>query len=155
MSEAGKRGIVVEICLFNSQYSDTWPLSPLYYENNIQGVGECDWRDAQRLKHRDLVHRQDDYVRKIVREVNGFDNVILEVCDEPSSIGTGTALAGPWVGHEIEVVKETEQSLPKKHLLSQEVEGPFGRSDGLCSGSPRVGYRRSIHLGTPTRRKWG
>jgi hypothetical protein len=137
IKEAGKREIVVEICLFNSQYSDTWPLSPLNSENNIQGVGDCDWRDAQTLKHADLVRREENYVRKIVQEVNSFDNVILEVCDEPSSIGTGIALAGPWVGHMIDVVRNTERQLPQKHLLAQEVEGPFGGAMDY-SADPRV-----------------
>jgi hypothetical protein len=126
ISEAAKRGIVVEVCLFNSQYSDAWMLSPLYHENNIQGVGDCNWRDAQSLQHADLVRREDDYVRKIVAEVNEFDDVILEFCDEPAHIGTGIPLAGPWVGHGIGVVHEAEASLPKKHLLGQEGEGPFG-----------------------------
>ncbi len=126
ISEAGKRGIVVEICFFNSQYSDTWPISPLYVQNNIQRTGDCDWRDAQSLKDANLVRREDDYVRKIVREVNSFDNVILEFCDEPAHIGTGIALAGPWVSHGIGVVRTAEADLPKKHLLGQEVEGPFG-----------------------------
>lgn len=48
--------------------------------------------------------REDDYVRKITQEVNGFDNVILEICDEPASIGTGVKLAGPWVSHLIDTV---------------------------------------------------
>ncbi|MBZ5594261.1 MAG: hypothetical protein LAP39_18625 [Acidobacteriia bacterium] len=126
LSKAGERGIVVEICFFNSQYSDTWPISPLYYENNVQGVGKCDWRDAQTLKHADLVRREADYVRKITQEVNSFDNVILEICDEAASVGTGIALAGPWVSHLMDTVKTAERDLPKKHMIAQEVEGPFG-----------------------------
>ncbi|MFN7993936.1 MAG: hypothetical protein U0Q18_10060 [Bryobacteraceae bacterium] len=98
LAKAAARGIVVEICFFNSQYSDTWPISPLYFENNIQGVGKCGWRDAQTLKHKDLVRREEDYVRKITQEVNPFDNVVLEVCDEGASMGTGVAGAGPWIG---------------------------------------------------------
>jgi hypothetical protein len=126
LHQAAERGIIVEICFFNSQYDDTWPLSPLYYENNLQGVGQCDWRDAQTLKHADLVRREDDYVRKLTQEVNSFDNVILEICDEPGHIGTGFALAGPWVSHLIDVVRNTERDLPNKHLLGQEVDGPLG-----------------------------
>ena len=126
VGKAAERGIVVEICFFNSQYSDTWPISPLYYENNIQGVGKCDWRDAQTLKHADLVRREDDYVRKITQEVNSFDNVILEICDEAASIGTGIELAGQWVSHLVDTVRGTERDLPKKHMIAQEVEGPFG-----------------------------
>lgn len=137
IQEAAKRDIVVEVCLFNSQYSDTWPLSPLYADNNVQHMSEYDWRDAQSLKHPDLVRAQENYVRKMVQEVNSFDNVILEVCDEPSSIGTGIELAGPWVGHMIETVRDTERSLPQKHLLAQEVEGPFGGAMDF-SADPRV-----------------
>jgi hypothetical protein len=137
VTKAAERGIVVEICFFNSQYSDTWPLSPLYYENNVQGIGDCDWRDAQTMKHAALVRREDDYVRKIAQEVNSFDNVILEICDEPASIGTGVALAGPWVGHLIDVVRDAERGLPKRHLIAQEVEGPFGGPMDF-SADPRV-----------------
>jgi len=126
IAKAAERGIVVEICFFNAQYSDTWPLSPLYHENNIQGVGKCDYRDAQTLKHKDLVRREEDYVRKITQEVNAFDNVILEICDEAPDIGTPIELAAPWVAHLLEVVKNAESSLPKKHLIAQQVEGDIG-----------------------------
>jgi hypothetical protein len=132
--KAGERGIVVEICFFNSQYTHRWPLSPLYYQNNTQGVGKCDFKDAQTLKYPDLVQRESDYVSKITREVNGFDNVILEICDEPS-LYTPHAEAGPWVGHLLEVVHNTEAQLPKKHLVAQEVEGGIGGPIDY-SGSP-------------------
>jgi hypothetical protein len=123
--KAAERGIVVEICFFNSEYTHRWPLSPLYYQNNIQGVGKCDFKDAQTLKYPDLVERQSEYVAKITREVNNYDNVILEICDEPS-LYTPHAEAGPWVGRLLEVVHDTESTLPKKHLVAQEVEGGIG-----------------------------
>ena len=125
IAKAGERGIVVEICFFNAQYSDTWPLSPLYHENNIQGAGKCSFNDAQTLKCPDVVQREADYVRKITQEVNEFDNVILEVCDEPA-LFTPFADAGPWVGRLIQVAADTEKSLPQRHLIAQEVEGPVG-----------------------------
>jgi len=124
--KAGERGIVVEICFYNAQYTDTWPMSPLYYENNVQGEGRCDYEDAQTLKHADLVRREDDYVRKITQEVNAFDNVILEICDEPYLTGTPIELAGPWIAHTVEVIKNTERALPQKHLIAQQIEGPMG-----------------------------
>lgn len=126
LAKAAERGIVVEICFFNSQYSDTWPISPLYCENNIQGAGKRGWRDAQTMKDPDLLRREEDYVRKITREVNAFDNVVLEICDEAAGIGTGVALAGRWVSHLLGVVRTTESTLPKKHLVAQEMEGPYG-----------------------------
>jgi len=126
LAQAGRRGIMVEICFFNSQYEDTWPLSPLNAANNVQGEGRCDWRAAQTLKDSALVARQDAYVRKLTQEANPFDNVILEICDEPGHIGTGFKLSGPWVAHLADVVLETERGLPAKHLLAQEVDGPLG-----------------------------
>src|SRR6266852_4231737 len=148
LSKAADRGIVVEICFFNSQYSDTWPISPLYYENNIQGEGKGEWRDAQTMKHADLVRREEDYVRKITQEVNKFDNVILEICDEPSSIGTGVALAGPWVSDLLGVVRNTERDLPQKHMIAQEVEGPFGGPMDF-SADPRLSIITAQYLWGP------
>lgn len=136
LTQAARREVIVEICFFNSQYEDTWPLSPLHVGNNIQGVGRCDWRAAQTLKDSDLVARQDAYVRKLTQEANSFDNVILEICDEPGHIGTGFELSGPWVAHLADVVAETERSLPQKHLLAQEVDGPLGGPVDFA-GDPR------------------
>ena len=124
IAKAGERGIVVEICFFNAQYSDTWPISPLYWVNNIQGIGRGDFEDAQTLKEPALVTREADYVRKITQEVNSFDNVILEICDEPLLFGTPADSAGKWVSHMIEVIKKAESNLPKKHLIAQQLEEP-------------------------------
>ncbi len=137
LAKAAERGIVVEICFFNAQYSDTWPISPLYYENNVQGAGRCDFEDAQTLRHADVVRRESDYVRKITEEVNGFDNVILEICDEPYLTGTPMDEAGKWIGHMLGVIRETESRLPKQHLVGQQVEGP---ENGPCdfSGNPGI-----------------
>ena len=148
LGKAAERGIVVEVCFFNSQYSDTWPISPLYFENNVQGGGKCGWRDAQTLKHPNLVRREEDYVRKITREVNSFDNVILEVCDEAASIGTGVALTGPWVGDLLQVVRTTERDLPKKHMAAQEVEGRFGGPIDFSS-DPRLSIITAQYLWGP------
>jgi hypothetical protein len=68
--------------------------SPLYAANNVQGAGKCDWRVAQTLQDPDVVRYQDAYVRKTTQEVNSFDNVILEICDEPGHIAIGFELVG-------------------------------------------------------------
>lgn len=136
-AQAAARGIVVEICFFNCQYKDTWPLSPLYKANNIQRENDCEFNDAQTLLHPGLLRREEEYVAKIVREVNGFDNVILEICDEPILNGTPPELAGPWLRHFARLIHETESSLPKKHLVAQQMEGPV---DGPCdlTGDPDI-----------------
>jgi hypothetical protein len=122
VAKGAERGIVVEICFFNGQYSDTWPISPLYYENNIQGVGRCDPEDVQTLRHQDLVRREDDYVRKIIQEVNAYDNVILEICDEAMVGGTPISDC------------RTDIWLPNKW------KGPW---EGLTIGRPTRMYRLS------------
>jgi len=126
LAQADARGVVVEVCFFNAQNRGSWPLSPLNCKNNIQGEGRSDYNGVQTLKHPDLVRRQEQFVRRIVQEVNSFDNLILEICDEPFSYGTPRALAGPWIAHLVEVVKQTEATLPQKHLLGQQVQGPIG-----------------------------
>lgn len=126
VAQAGARDIVVEICFFNAQNRGSWPMSPLNWKNNIQGVGHVDKDDVQTLKHPELVRRQEDFIRRIVEETNSFDNVILEICDEPFSYGTPRALAGAWIGHLVDLVTKTESTLPQKHLLGQQVQGPIG-----------------------------
>jgi hypothetical protein len=123
IQKASERGIVIEICFFNCQYEDTWPISPLYFKNNIQGDGKCGFNDTQTLLFPDVAQRQSDYVRKIVQEVNSFDNVVLEICDEPILFDTPDTLAGLWIKHMVSVIKDTEKSLPSKHLIAQQIEG--------------------------------
>jgi hypothetical protein len=126
IAQADRRGIVVEICFFNAQNKGSWPMSPLNWKNNTQGVGRTDHNGVQTLNHPELLRRQEDFVRRIVEEVNSFDNVILEICDEPLSYGTPRDLAGPWIARLIETVRQTEAGLPRQHLLGQQVQGPIG-----------------------------
>lgn len=120
ISEAEKKNIVVEICFFNCQYKDNWHGCPLNANNNVQGIGPDDFNDCQTLKYPDLINIQDRYVEKIIREVNAFDNVILEICDEPTLNGTPEPLAVEWIDHLVDVVIDTEKNLPKKHLIAQQ-----------------------------------
>jgi hypothetical protein len=68
-------------------------------------------------------------VRQITTAVNPFDNVILEICDEPYLTGTPIDLAGAWIAHELDVIRQTEAALPKRHLIAQQVEGLDGPCD--------------------------
>jgi hypothetical protein len=138
IAQADRRGIAVEICFFNCQYEDCWPISPLFHRNNVQGTGTCDSNGAQTLEaDPELARREEAYVRRIVEEVNRFDNVILEVCDEPILNGTPPAAAGRWISRVVDAIRETEAALPKRHLIAQQIEGALG---GPCdfSADPRV-----------------
>lgn len=126
IAEAGRRGIVVEICLFNCMYPDIWSKMPLYHANNLQGVGACSYKDVQTLKDRELVSCHAAYVRKITQEVNEFNNVILEICDEPGLYGLEESEYNPWINRMIEVIKAAEEQLPHAHLIAQQVCGTLG-----------------------------
>ncbi|MBN1479230.1 hypothetical protein JXA70_03045 [candidate division KSB1 bacterium] len=110
--------VVVELVLFCPFYGDEqWRLSPVNVINNINGIGDVNRLDVYTLKHPDLARVQDEMVRKIVTELNEFDNLYYEICNEPY-------FAGPtleWQAHISKVIKETEAQLPKKHMIAQNI----------------------------------
>jgi hypothetical protein len=89
---ARKQGLVVEVAFFNGMYADCWPLMPFYHANNLQGVGryeaeECGLFTTSSPRNQDVLLYQRAYVAKIAQELNGYDNVIYDLCDEPSLQG--------------------------------------------------------------------
>jgi len=82
--EASRRGIVVEVVIFNVFYRpEWWLLSPLHADSNINGVGSLPMTEFHTLKHPWLVARQKEMARKVVQELRDFDNVYFEICNEP------------------------------------------------------------------------
>src|SRR5687767_13405908 len=74
--EAGKRNIVVEMNLFCPMYEDgQWKVSPMNAANNVNGIGKCGKHEVYTLdKNPDLLAVQEKMTRKIVQELNEFDN---------------------------------------------------------------------------------
>ena len=122
LTEACKRNIIVEICFFNCMQGNYWEHSPLYRDNNIQGVGKCDRVGFQTLDDEPLVRKQMEYIEKLITETNGFDNILYEFIDEPTTVLTPSHKAYHWIDRQIEIAIETENKLPKKHMLAQQVE---------------------------------
>jgi hypothetical protein len=122
ISEAGKRNIVVELDLFSNFYDTLqWKLSPLYYINNINNVEAIlDHKEVLSLRHPAIMKIQEEMVRKILTECNGFDNLYYEVCNEPY-FGDLQALDS-WEEHMTDVIAEAENLLPLKHLISQNIQ---------------------------------
>ena len=81
--QAGTRGIVVEVVFFNGMYEDRWGAQPLHHANNIQDVGQGDFRQFTTLTEMRLVHYQAEYVKKIAGELHGYTNIIYDISDEP------------------------------------------------------------------------
>ncbi len=84
VSEAGKRGIIVEVTLFSSIY-DYWSIQPWNPVNNINLKEGLAKENVQTLNNGPALKYQENVVRKIVRELNEFDNVIYEIQNEPWS----------------------------------------------------------------------
>ena len=50
LSEADRRGIIVELTLFSSQYGDLqWNVSPFNRENNVNATDAIDWKNLNTL----------------------------------------------------------------------------------------------------------
>ena len=122
IEQARIRGVIVEICFFNCQYPDTWPICPLQAANNVQGVGVGDHLDFQTLREGPLVDAQKRYVAEIVRRTAACANVIYEICDEPTLLGTSSAEATRWIGELAQAIVDAEAHLPHRHLIAQQVE---------------------------------
>ena len=123
LTETERRGVMVEIVLFCPFYQDSmWELSPLNPRNNVNGLGAGLTRqsayDLDRLAPA-VVSFMDTYVRKIVTEVNGFDNVYFELVNEPYSLND--IVPGRFQRHVADLIVATEKALPKRHLIAQNI----------------------------------
>jgi hypothetical protein len=121
LTEAGKRNIVVELDLFSNIYDTIqWKLSPLYFKNNTNGIGNLkDWKEVLSLRHPELLAVQEKMARKIIYELKDFDNLYYEVCNEPY-FGDTLALR-EWENYMTGIVADTEKDFEQKHLISNNV----------------------------------
>lgn len=118
-SQAGKRGIVVEVVLFCTMYDDkVWEASPMNARNNTSGIGGVGRYEVFNGKDEKLLAVQQAVTKKIVTELRDFDNVYFEVCNEPYERG---GLTKEWNDAIIAAIVEAEAALPHKHLIAQNV----------------------------------
>jgi hypothetical protein len=124
---AEKRGVIVEMNLFCPFYEEKqWKISPMNAINNINDVGNVGRTNVYTLdKHGGLLPVQEEMVRKIVRELNAFDNLYYEICNEAYFAGVTL----DWQHRIAEVIVETEKSLPQKHLISRNVANGKAKID--------------------------
>jgi hypothetical protein len=142
---------VVEVAFFNGMYADCWPLMPLYHANNIQGVGsyeaaECGLFTTCNPRNQDVLRYQRAYVAKIATELNPYDNVIYDLCDEPTLQGRpdGSIVTLPdrdvipWLQALKDAFLAAEAALPKKHVLGQTVQSmsPDLSAESWCDWLP-------------------
>src|SRR5271165_2935060 len=144
LSQASQLGIVVEISLFSSQYGDLqWDLSVFKPENNVNGTTAIERQKINTLENGNILGYQERYVRKLVREVNAFDNVIFEIQNEPFSdrpvvervvnpylfsasrnqfpntIEAADDLSLAWQARVAQWIAGEEATLPNQHIIAQ------------------------------------
>jgi len=141
---ARQKDIIVEVAFFNQMYEVSWPVVALYHGNNIQNVGQYEGKDfwifsTTDPRNADVIERQKAYIAKITRELNDYDNVIFDICDEPELWTKPGAKVVPWINALKDAFLNAEKDLPKKHLLGQTVRGggsPTLSSESWCEWLP-------------------
>ena len=118
IAEAAKRNIVVEFVFFCPMYEEAmWDLSPMNSRNNVNGIGECPRDQVFALMHDDLTRIQEALVRKVVKELNGFDNLYYEICNEPYFVN----VTDEFQRFISTTIREEEANLAKKHLIARNI----------------------------------
>lgn len=84
VAAAGERGLIVEVTLFCSTYSaKQWAVSPFHSDNNSNGTTVRDFKELHTKNNGNVLGFQEAMTRRVVRELNGFDNVLYEIQNEP------------------------------------------------------------------------
>lgn len=127
LREASDRQMVVELTLFCTMYEERqWLLSPLNPRNHIGGVdrpvGSTNVFTLDR--HGGLLPFQDQLVRKLIEEVREFDNVLIEICNEPYFAG----VSDDWQRHMADLIAEAQRGDPQPKPVAQ----------NIANGSQRV-----------------
>jgi hypothetical protein len=84
--------------------------------NNVNGIGKVGKYQVFSSARGDLFDAQRTMVRKLVTELNRFDNLYYEVCNEPYERG---GLTKEWNDAIIAAIVDAEATLPNKHLIAQ------------------------------------
>lgn len=157
MAQARQRGVIVEVNLFSAHYAAGWQYSAFNPKNNVNQTDSVAPARVNTLQNGNILARQEQYVRKIVRALNGFDNLYFEIQNEPWADQTDIVLTrneyGPaddwrstlqvvaqasndWQRQVARWIRDEESRLPRKHLISQDVSNfhyPIADADPAVS----------------------
>lgn len=117
VAEAARRGVIVELVLFCPFYEESmWLVNPMNAANNVNGIGAGVKRNqVLSLFDARLTEVQVALVRKIVRELSGYDNLYYEICNEPYFQGVTLE----WQERIAQTIAAAEAPQRKKHLIAQ------------------------------------
>lgn len=143
VTQASRRGIIVEVNLFCPQYGEAqWKLSPFNVANNSNGVGNVGRKDIYTLDmHGGTMIYQEKFVRRLVAELKDFDNIYYEICNEPYADNLPMA----WQHHIIDVLTDAEKDFAEKHLISLNISN---YAEKVMNPHPAVSIF-NFHYATP------
>ena len=119
VSYASKFKIIVEVNLFCPFYEESQlKLSPFNKINNVNNIGDIARTNVYTFdKNGGLLAYQERMVRKIVNELQEFDNVYYEICNEPYFGG----VTMEWQHHIANVIGDAQKDHKFKKLITQNV----------------------------------
>lgn len=121
VSKASECGIVVEFVLFCFWYEQAlWEICPMHPHNTVEGAGPYDKEQVYTLHDNSLLPYMESFVRRVVTELNRYDNVYYEIINEPYSRHDHTAYEA-WQAHIARIIQQTEAGLPNRHLIAMNV----------------------------------
>ena len=124
LTQAGKRGVVVELVLFCPFYDESmWRVNPMNFANNVNGVGKVPRTEVYTTKHKELLAVHEALVRKLAAELKDFDNLYYEVCNEPYFGGVTL----DWQERIIAALVDAEKGLAARHLIAQNIANKSAR----------------------------
>jgi len=154
ITEASQRGIVVEVTFYcgygGAQY---WQYSPMNVINNINDVGKFGGDHGpydtagNNIGHKypltliaagddGLLEYQETMIEKHLDELQYYDNVFFEVCNEPYYVnagntevnqngehcGTRVGVSSEWQAHMVKLMINKMDTMPHKFLLAQNID---------------------------------
>jgi hypothetical protein len=174
IEQARKLGIIVEVTIFCSMYTDeNWSINPFNPVNNVNELQIDDYRKINTIDNGPFMAVQTRLVQTIVRELNQYPNLFYEIQNEPwgdqrvetsfpntrvtgrrnqrlARTGPVTDAADAWEAKIAELIQETEGTLPNKHLIAQN----FGnQGHPIESVSPRISIL-NFHYAWPDAVTW-
>lgn len=144
LAEADRRGIVVELTLFCSTYGERqWAVHPMNPANHVQSLAVPHWKKLHTMENGPAMAVQEKLTRWLVHELNGFDNLIFEIQNEPwadnhvmgdyinsyladrrshpNVVEIPASEAVAWQAEIARLIADEESRLPQRHLLAQNV----------------------------------
>ena len=134
---AQEYGIIIEVVFFSNTYVESlWELNPLHHKNNLNDLEAIPWYEHTTLRHAKRFARHQEFVRKIVRELNAYDNILYEICNEPAGNvqvenAPPPAEVDDWLNALIALVREEEAKLPNQHLIAGQESNRYPEEAGM------------------------